>query len=158
MSLICVFILFLSASLSLQAEDVLPAGTKLTFPDGTEKVLEQESTIISIEEKTILVRNDELWESDQGRIVALQNQIAELENSKSISQEEIQLVKDRLELEKERSAFYKEQMEVIKKNGEDTQRQLLEIIKEAKPSTASKVSAKVGWSAFLIALGFILAL
>ena len=152
------FILFWSVNLSLQAEDVLPAGTKLILPDGTEKVLEQESTIINIEEKTILVRNDELWESDQDKIIALQNQITELENSKSISQEEIQLIRDRLDLEKERSAFYKEQMETIKKNGEDTQKQLLEIIKEAKPSVASKVSAKVGWSAFLLTLGCLLAL
>lgn len=152
------FILFLLVNLSLKAEEIVPPGTKVILPDGTEKILEQESTIINIEEKTTVVRNDELWESDQKKITALQEQISELENGQSISQQEIQLVKDRLDLEKERSAFYKEQMEVIRRNSEETQKQLLEIIKESKPSVASKVSAKVGWSAFLVAIGFILAL
>lgn len=154
--LILGLLLFCSAA---SAEEFLPAGSRVTSPDGgLIVVLKEPLTCISPGEKEIFVRNDDLWQVDKETIVELKGKIVDLERKGTLDDQEMELVKQRAELEKQRAEFYKEQMAFKDQVHKDTVDALKEQVKVSQPSTLDKVAEKGGWIGLLVTIGIIIGL
>jgi hypothetical protein len=144
---------------------LVPAGSIVSLPDGKTVKLEQDSTIINIKEKEILVRNDELWGSDRQALDTLNQQVIELKNDQVLSGKQLELQKQAIDLEKQkgdlehqRAEFYKEQLETVSKVNKDTINQLNELVKTSQPSFFSRVVNTCGWVGGVLAIGLIIGL
>ena len=149
------FIVFLFAA-SVNAEELVPSGSKIIKPDGTVVVLQEDSTIINGKEKEILVRNDELWQADKELIDAQVSQISELNKKSELDAREIELRKQETNLANHRAEFYKEQLDYKSKIDQDAIDKLQQVIKETKPSTVDNIVSKGGWVGLLITIGIII--
>jgi len=154
LSLTINFTLFSSVAI---AEELLPSGTKIIMmPGGGAIVLQMPATLISLEEKETLVRNDELWEVDRKALVELNEKINALENRGVLDDREIELLKQAREIEEQRAAFYKEQLELREKMHADAEKRLLELLKETKPSFFQELINKGGWIGLMVTIGIII--
>jgi hypothetical protein len=140
----------------VNAEELIPSGSKVIKPDGTTIILQEDSTIINGKEKEILVRNDELWQSDKDLINAQSSQISELNKKSELDGREIELRKQETNLANQRAEFYKEQLDYKSKIDQDAIDKLQQVIKETKPSVISNIVSKGGWVGLLVTIGIII--